>query len=137
LRCHQRPVEPLRAGERGENAIRRALARYFPGVEDLPIEHRWVGTLAVTLDRICSMGVGGEARNIYHALGYSGHGAALALLAGRVLTDLYDGDEDAWRDQPFFQKRFPLLPPEPLRWLGYQVWTRATGASPRKSPKHR
>ncbi len=67
-----------------------------------------------------------------HALGYSGHGVALALLAGRVLADLYEGNHDAWRDLPFYQKRLLPIPPEPLRWLGYQAYTRLTGKSPRK-----
>ena len=42
-----------------------------------------------------SMGVRGAHRNVYYALGYSGHGIALAMLAGRVLRDLYSGDHDA------------------------------------------
>ena len=78
------------------------------------------------------MGVRGEHRNVFHALGYSGHGVALALLAGRVLADLYEGNHEAWRDQPFYQKRLMPFPPEPLRWLGYQAWTRLTGKSPRR-----
>ena len=78
------------------------------------------------------MGVRGEHRNVYYALGYSGHGVALAMLAGRVLCDLYSGDHDAWRDLPFYQKPLPRLPPEPLRWLGYQLYTRLTGRSPRR-----
>ena len=120
---------------RDERALRfmhRAMLRYFPALAGAAIEHRWAGPLAITLDRVCSMGVGGDARNVYHALGYSGHGIALELLAGRVLADLYDGNHEAWRDQPFYQKRLLPLPPEPLRWLGYQAYTRATGRSPRR-----
>ena len=124
-----RPVAPTALAER---AIRASLARYFPGADALPIAHRWAGTLAVTLDRVCTMGVGGPARNVYHALGYSGHGAALALLAGRVIADLHEGNHEAWRSLPFYQRKLLPLPPEPLRWLGYQAWTRLTGKSPRK-----
>jgi glycine/D-amino acid oxidase-like deaminating enzyme len=67
-----------------------------------------------------------------HALGYSGHGVSLALLAGRVLADLYVGNHDDWRDLAFYNKRLLPIPPEPLRWLGYQVYTKLTGRSPRK-----
>jgi len=98
----------------------------------VPVEHRWSGPLAITLDRVCSMGVGGDHRNVYHALGYSGHGVALALLAGRVLADLHDDHHEPWRELPFYQKRLLPIPPEPLRWLGYQTYTRLTGKSPRK-----
>ncbi|RIL00292.1 MAG: FAD-dependent oxidoreductase [Proteobacteria bacterium] len=122
----------VRAGDGAERFLRGALARYFPALAATRAEHRWAGALAITLDRVCSMGVGGPHRNVYHALGYSGHGVALALLAGRVLADLYDDHHEPWRDLPFYQKRLPPLPPEPLRWLGYQAYTRITGRSPRK-----
>jgi glycine/D-amino acid oxidase-like deaminating enzyme len=108
------------------------MRRYFPGLGDTPIAHRWSGTLAITLDRVCAMGVRGAHRNIYYALGYSGHGIALALLAGRVLADLHEGNHEAWRDLPFYQRRLRPLPPEPLRWLAYQAYTRLTGRSPRQ-----
>ncbi len=125
------PGGPDRAA-RAFAALERHLRRYFPAAAHAPIAHRWTGTIAITLDRVCSMGVRGEHHNVYYALGYSGHGVALAMLAGRVLCDLYGGDHDAWRDLPFYQKSLPRLPPEPLRWLGYQLYTRLTGRSPRR-----
>jgi glycine/D-amino acid oxidase-like deaminating enzyme len=127
-----RPEASAGAAERAEPFLRGALLRYFPALADVAIGRRWTGTLALTLDRVCSIGVGAVHPNVYHALGYSGHGVALALLAGRVLADLYDGDHDAWRGLPFYQKRLLPLPPEPLRWLGYQAYTRLTGRSPRR-----
>ena len=128
-----RPVfdRPPAAARAHFDAIERRLRGYFPGLAGEPIGHRWTGTLAITFDRICSMGVTGAHRNLFYALGYSGHGLALGALAGRVLRDLYSGDHDPWRDLPFYQKRLPTLPPEPLRWLGYQLYTRLTGRSPR------
>jgi glycine/D-amino acid oxidase-like deaminating enzyme len=122
----------VQPGDAAERFLRASMTNYFPALAETPTAHRWAGTLAITLDRICSMGVGGEHRNVYHALGYSGHGLALALLAGRVLADLYDDHHEPWRDLPFYQKRLLPLPPEPLRWLGYQAYTRATGRSPRR-----
>jgi gamma-glutamylputrescine oxidase len=113
-------------------AMRRTLVRYFPKLGEVPVTHRWTGTLGVTFDRVCAMGVRGAHRNVYYALGYSGHGLALSLLAGEVLADLYAGNHDAWRDVPFYQRRLLPLPPEPLRWMGYQVYTRLTGRSPRR-----
>ncbi len=126
------PAIDVRADDAPARFLRASLLRYFPALAATPIEHRWSGPLAITLDRVCSMGVGGAHRNVYHALGYSGHGVALALLAGRVLADLWDGNHEAWRDLPFYQKRLLPLPPEPLRWLGYQAYTRLTGRSPRR-----
>ena len=50
------------------------------------------------------MGVRGKHRNVFYALGYNGHGVTLANLAGEVLTDLYSGDDEKWRDLPFYQQ---------------------------------
>ncbi|MFN8562943.1 MAG: FAD-dependent oxidoreductase [Anaerolineae bacterium] len=76
------------------------------------------------------MGVRGD-RNVYYAIGYCGHGVTLANLAGKVLTDLYSGDDEQWRGLPFYQQPYLRIPPEPFRWLGYQTFTRLTGKSPR------
>ena len=126
------PVAAPGEAERAAGFLRGALARYFPALADLAPSHHWTGTLGITLDRVCSMGVGGSHKNVYHALGYSGHGVSLALLAGRVLADLHEGNHEAWRELPFYQKALLPLPPEPLRWLGYQAYTRLTGRSPRR-----
>lgn len=113
--------------------VRSVLDRYFPGAKDVAIAQRWTGTLGTTMHRVCSMGVTGSHRNVYYALGYSGHGVVLANLAGEVLCDLYSDHHEPWRDLPFYQRRIDgMIPPEPLRWAGYQVVTRLTGKSPRR-----
>lgn len=112
-------------------ALERRLHGYFPELTHEPIPHRWTGTLGITFDRVCTMGVTGSHNNIYYALGYSGHGLALGALAGRVLRDLYSDDHAAWKDLPFYHKRLFPIPPEPMRWIGYQLYTRLTGRSPR------
>jgi glycine/D-amino acid oxidase-like deaminating enzyme len=116
---------------RGVDAVRDRLVRYLPRAAGLRIAHRWSGAVALTLNRVCTMGVRGEHRNVYYALGYSGHGITLANLAGRVLCDLYAGDAERWRGLPFMDQRLLPVPPEPLRWVGYQAYTRLTGRSPR------
>jgi len=126
------PTYPEARLDRPVAAMRRTLGRYFPGLAAAPVTHRWSGTLGITLDRVCSIGVRGAHRNVYYALGYSGHGLALSLLAGEVLADLVEGNHDAWRDVPFYQHRLLPIPPEPLRWLGYQAYTAVTGRSPRR-----
>ena len=117
---------------RSQPFMQRILQRYFPAIAHIPIEYRWSGVLGITLDRQPSIGAGRIAPNVLHAVGYSGHGVSLALLAGKILADLYVGNHDDWRDLPFYNKRLLPIPPEPLRWLGYQVYTRITGRSPRK-----
>ncbi|MGD9762910.1 MAG: NAD(P)/FAD-dependent oxidoreductase [Candidatus Binatia bacterium] len=128
------PVLPAsrRRSERAAAAIVRHLRGYFPGFGDVPIAHQWVGTLDVSFDRVCSIGTTGAARNVYYALGYSGHGLALAALAGRVLTELYSDNREPWSALPFYERSLPYIPREPLRWLGYHLYTRFTGRSPRR-----
>jgi glycine/D-amino acid oxidase-like deaminating enzyme len=117
---------------RGHDAVAGRLRRYLPLVDTIPVEHRWTGPVALTLDRQPTIGVRGEHRNVYYALGYSGHGVTLANLAGRVLADLYAGDAEQWTDLPCFERVPPYMPPEPFTWLGYTVWTKLTGRSPRR-----
>lgn len=126
----QYPLSPASAGGAFQ-AIQARLVDYFPGARPLRIAHRWTGTLGITMSRMCSIGVRGAHRNIFYGLGYSGHGVTLANLAGKVLSDLYQGNHEDWRAQPFYQKRLGGIPPEPFRWIGYQVYTRLTGRSPR------
>lgn len=114
-------------------AVQNRLEAYFPRSAGVKVAHQWTGTLCITMSRICSMGVMGEHRNVYYALGYSGHGVVLANVAGRVLCDIYSGSDEHWRKLPFYQKPLRGAPPEPFRWIGYQFYTRLTGRSPRRS----
>ena len=73
----------------------------------------------------------GAHRNIYYGVGYSGHGVTLANLAGEVITDIYAGEAERWRDLPFYNTAFAPIPLEPFRWIGYTMFTRLIGRSPR------
>ncbi len=81
------------------------------------------GPLGLTLARHCAMGV--------MAVGYSGHGVARQPGQARA-TDLYEGNHEPWRGHAFYMKRPGGIPPEPMRWIGYQAYTRFTGRSPFK-----
>jgi gamma-glutamylputrescine oxidase len=132
-RFNNRTVFPSASanGTKSFERMRQTLQSYIPNSYTLPITRRWTGTLGITLHRNALMGVRGEQRNVYYAIGYCGHGVTLANLAGQVLTDLYSGDDERWRGLPFYQQPYPSIPPEPFRWLGYQAFTRLTGSSPR------
>jgi glycine/D-amino acid oxidase-like deaminating enzyme len=121
------------SADRSFQAIHRRLLQYLPRAANVKIDHAWTGPVALTLSRVCTMGVRGEAKNVYFALGYSGHGITLANLAGRVLCDIYSGDDARWRDLPFYERRLEYIPGEPLRWIGYHAYSTLTGKSPRRS----
>jgi glycine/D-amino acid oxidase-like deaminating enzyme len=111
--------------------MRARLIAYLPRFRDVSMTHSWSGPVALTLSRLPTMGVRGAHRNVYFAVGYSGHGITLSNLAGKVLTDVYSGSDERWRGLPFFQQKLRLVPPEPLRFLGYHAFTKLTGRSPR------
>jgi gamma-glutamylputrescine oxidase len=70
--------------------VRAPLAQVYPGLADVPITHAWGGTLAITRSRmphVARLGTG-----IWSASGYSGHGVAMAVMAGRVLAEAIQGE---------------------------------------------
>ena len=62
----------------------------IPTLRTKRIDYAWGGTLAITMKRLPYLAR--VAPNILSASGYSGHGVALATLAGRILAQAIDGD---------------------------------------------
>ena len=61
----------------------------YPQLKTIDLDYAWGGTLAITLNRMpCFMRLG---KNMVSASGYSGHGVALATLAGRLLAEAIMG----------------------------------------------
>jgi len=69
--------------------VRKPMLEVFPQLVDVRIDHAWGGTLAITMNRLpCFLRV---APNVLSASGYSGHGVALASLAGKVMAEAVTG----------------------------------------------
>lgn len=69
--------------------VRKPLAQIYPSLADIPFTHCWGGTLAITMNRMpCFMR---PAPNALSASGFSGHGVALATLAGKQMADAIAG----------------------------------------------
>jgi gamma-glutamylputrescine oxidase len=72
--------------------VRKPMLEVYPALRDVKIEHAWGGTLAITMTRNpCFLRV---APNVLSASGYSGHGVALATLAGRILAEAVGGQAE-------------------------------------------
>jgi|TARA_R110002072_G_scaffold4706_14_gene32921 gamma-glutamylputrescine oxidase len=70
--------------------VRKPMLRVFPQLADVKIDFAWGGTLAITINRMPAFGrLPGD---IYYAQGYSGHGVAMATLAGKLIADALSGD---------------------------------------------
>jgi gamma-glutamylputrescine oxidase len=69
--------------------VRKPMLQVYPALRDVKIDYAWGGTLAITMTRNpCFARV---APNVLSASGYSGHGVALATLAGRILAEATAG----------------------------------------------
>jgi gamma-glutamylputrescine oxidase len=82
------------------------LVKTFPALADVPIEYRWSGRVAVTLDDFPHVGRAGE--RICYAMGYGGRGVALTNLLGKLAARLVQGD--AVNAAPMHGSRFPPIP---------------------------
>ena len=69
--------------------VRRQMLRIFPQLADVRIDHAWGGTLAITRTRMPS--IGRLEGGLYYAQGYSGHGVAMATLAGALIAEAICG----------------------------------------------
>ncbi len=72
--------------------VRKPMLEVFPQLKDTRIDYAWGGTLAITRTRLPFFARPGE--NLLSASGYSGHGVALATLAGRVMAEAVAGQSE-------------------------------------------
>lgn len=72
--------------------LRRAMLRVFPQLADVGIAHAWSGQVAITVNRLPQFGR--LAPNVLFLQGYSGHGLALAGLAGRLAAEAVAGQAE-------------------------------------------
>ncbi len=96
--------------------------KIWPQLKGIKITHRWGGTLAMTLDFHPTIGVTGAKKNIYYGVGYSGHGVSWSQLAGKMISQLYAGEDSELTRFDGITKTPPYLPPEPFRKIGYHVF---------------
>jgi len=69
--------------------IRSSMLRVFPQLGDLEVDYAWGGFIDSTLNRAPDFGRLGH--NIYYVQGFSGHGVALAGMAGRLVAEAIGG----------------------------------------------
>ena len=70
--------------------VRKRMLRIFPDLRDVRIEYAWGGTLAITRNRMPHFAR--VEKGIYSASGYSGHGVAMATMAGKIIAQAINGD---------------------------------------------
>ena len=78
-------VQPPRLAE----SMRQRMVRVFPALSDVKVAKAWGGYLDITMSRAPDFGR--LAPNVYYLQGFSGHGVALAGLAGQLASEAIAG----------------------------------------------
>ncbi len=91
--------------------MRQRMQRTFPQLGEVKLEHAWGGFVDISMNRAPDFGRVG--RGVYYLQGFSGHGLALAGLAGRLVAEAIAGD--ASRFDVFARLRHRRFPGG--RWL--------------------
>ena len=85
--------------------LQREMVAVYPQLRDVSIEYVWGGTLGFTFDLMPHIG---EMDGLYYALGYAGHGVAMATYLGTtVAVALLEG---GFKEHAFASAPFPGAP---------------------------
>jgi glycine/D-amino acid oxidase-like deaminating enzyme len=84
--------------------LARGMTRVYPQLRNANIEYVWGGTLDFAFD---IMPHAGQRDGIYFALGYAGHGVAMATWQGEQVAEMISGEKP---DNPFAEIPFPSAP---------------------------
>lgn len=85
--------------------LRREMIQVYPQLKDIKVEYVWGGTLDFAFDQMTHVG---EEDGIYYALGYAGHGVAMATYLGATVANaMLKGNI---KEHPFARFEFPSAP---------------------------
>ncbi|HRF47987.1 MAG TPA: FAD-binding oxidoreductase [Anaerolineales bacterium] len=97
------PETPRSVSESAE-ILKRDLVRLFPQLAEAVVTHVWGGTLDFAFDEMAHVG---QLDGLHFALGYAGHGVALATFLGSRLAAQLAGDTV---ENPFTEIPLPRAP---------------------------
>jgi glycine/D-amino acid oxidase-like deaminating enzyme len=89
---------------RSAEILRRGMIDVYPQLRDAKVDYVWGGTLDFAFD---IMPHAGQIDGMYYALGYAGHGVAMATYQGQKIAERIAGDKP---DNPFVGIPFPGAP---------------------------
>ncbi len=84
--------------------LRRGMISVFPQLRSLRVEYAWGGTLDFAFDLLPHAG---QLDGLYFALGYAGHGVAMATYLGMKMAKVICGEPS---ENPFAEQPFPGAP---------------------------
>ena len=83
-----------------QNFVLKRMYKVFPQLKKYKVDYSWGGTLAITVNRLPSFGTMMNGK-LFYAFGYSGHGLALSVLAGKLISEKIKGYNERF---DFFKK---------------------------------
>jgi glycine/D-amino acid oxidase-like deaminating enzyme len=89
---------------RSATILREAMLRVFPSLKGVAVKWAWSGNVCFTRDLLPRAG---RLDGVHHALGYGGHGVAMATYLGEKTAGLILGDRDR---NPFADLPFETIP---------------------------
>lgn len=87
--------------------LHKAMVRVFPQLAEVPVAYAWGGTLDFAFDLMPHTG---QLDGLWYALGYAGHGVALATYFGTLLAEALSTQGGGASRNPFSQLKFPRAP---------------------------
>ena len=90
---------------RSAEILRREMIQVYPQLKDVKVEYVWGGTLDFAFDMMTHVG---EEDGIYYALGYAGHGVAMATYLGKTVAEAMT--KGNIKEHLFAQIKFPGAP---------------------------
>ena len=76
--------------------VSKRMIKVFPQLQNVKIDYSWGGTLAITVNRLPHFGTLMNNK-VSYAFGYSGHGLALSVLAGKLIGENIHGDHERFK----------------------------------------
>ncbi len=89
---------------RSADILRQGMVGVYPQLRDARVEYVWGGTLDFAFD---IMPHAGQIDGMYYAVGYAGHGVAMATYQGQKIAEMMAGDKP---ENPFVGIAFPGAP---------------------------
>ncbi len=98
-RAEYKPPTP-ESNRQSAEVLRRGMVRVFPELKDAEVEHVWSGNICMTRDFFPRAG---QHDGLYYALGYGGHGVAMATYLGGQIANIMCGAQgkNPFKDLPF------------------------------------
>ena len=108
------------AGDAALARLAAELGRTFPTEARLRVAGGWTGVIGYVVDALPAIERVRARPSVLQVLGWCGHGVALSVASGAWVAQLLC-DGAAPEDLPWYRDTPPLVPLEPVRWLGFKA----------------